>query len=277
MVVVISSMLGFFPLLILIRHVRFDGTDLEIASQTKVIGCVGRTRQTILSNLLTSWKLQNGIDLDGSWSVENVIQGLDVLTIFAYLPSRVGNFDAIIYFCIRRLKSHAAFSFDHGVVHWFRWLGVEVAGDDDGSTSCLLFQVLQQVFALFVPQSGQQRSLAGFQMSRGYHQFFTGQLAFQNRRQNDLIALDPPDLNHSALQFPEAEFVLFEKDGAAVGTGVFGQIDARRVWLGEKVTLIVEARQRPLEVLEMVHLLETNDIGVVLDNLFQHPEFPCSP
>ena len=61
-----------------------------------------------------------------------------------------------------------------------------------------------------------------------------------------LIALDPPDLNHPTLQFPEAEFVLFEKDGAAVGTGVFGQIDARRVWLRHKVPVVAEGGEGTL-------------------------------
>ena len=86
-----------------------------------------------------------------------------------------------------------------------------------------------------------------------------------------------PDLDDPVPDLGEVEPVRPVEDGAPVGPRVFRQVEARRVRLGEEVPGEAEAGQGLLEEGEVIDLLEADDVGLVADDLLEHPEAAGAP
>ena len=86
-----------------------------------------------------------------------------------------------------------------------------------------------------------------------------------------LVALHPPDLQDPPGPAHQRELGPLEEDGAAVWPRVALHVDAGRVRLGQEAAGVTHGAEGPLQEVEVVHLLQADDVGVLGQELLQDP------
>ena len=204
--------------------------NLEVCNHGEMVGgecCWGKP---VNANLLLSGHVQGGWRLNPS-RVEDVVKGALLLP---SLPDLPGGERGWVW--VGRCKLLL-----DGANHCFTGVRIEVACQDEWPVLLHCGQPSQEILPLLVPQGGQQGSRPCLQVSRRQaHLTLRFQVA-QVHCDRHLVALHVPHLQDPGVQLPNHfPLVPSVEEGTAVGTGVGWEVDARRVRLGHKVTIVAK-------------------------------------
>ena len=138
--------------------------QVEICHQWEMVWWKLKWRESVCPNLLL-WRHLQDWDRGEELRVEDVIQNVLLFTGFPDFPSCVFINSRIVWF-VRGAKVEGSMMYNR-LINRFRRISIEISGEKEGLSSSTFSQPIKHIFPLFIPHSGEKRTLPGLQMGGG--------------------------------------------------------------------------------------------------------------